>query len=303
MAPACVANAMDRPKEPARARRIPTPSRSARGIGALRDGLTALVERASAVGTGGAAPIRRGAESLEEPVSPFHLGDGRRVPALSASEMREVDRVTIESFGIQLVQMMENAGRSLAELAVELFSPGRVTVLAGPGGNGGGGLVAARHLHNRGVRVAVATSGPPTNPVTAHQARVAEALGVPFVDGLAGADLVLDALVGYGLRGPLGGRAAELVERANRGGAPVIALDVPSGLDATSGRGAEPCVRAAVTMTLALPKRGLARSPSVDRLFLSDISVLPAALRAVHAEVADLFARGPTVELGRDSFA
>jgi len=71
------------------------------------------------------------------------------VPALTTEQMRAVDRAMVEDLHIELVQMMENAGRGLAELAITRFSPDSVTVLAGPGGNGGGGLVAARHLANR----------------------------------------------------------------------------------------------------------------------------------------------------------
>ncbi len=80
------------------------------------------------------------------------------LPALTAEQMREVDRVAVEELGIELVQMMENAGRSLADLAIRIFGPESVTVLAGSGGNGGGGLVAARHLANRGVTPRVVLS-------------------------------------------------------------------------------------------------------------------------------------------------
>jgi len=84
--------------------------------------------------------------------------DSRSIPALTASQMREVDRIMAEDLHIELVQMVENAGRSLAELALRRFRPATVTVLAGPGGNGGGGLAAARHLANRGAGVRVTLS-------------------------------------------------------------------------------------------------------------------------------------------------
>ena len=77
------------------------------------------------------------------------------LPAVTADQMREVDRMMIDEFRIDLTQMMENAGRNLADLAQQLFAPSDAVVLAGPGGNGGGGLVAARHLANRGVAVQV----------------------------------------------------------------------------------------------------------------------------------------------------
>src|SRR5262249_40569114 len=101
----------------------------------------------------------------------MHIVSRRELPALTTEQMREVDRVMVEDLHIELVQMMENAGRSLAELAIDRFSPGSVTVLAGPGGNGGGGLVAARHLANRGCQVQVVLSEPGRlAPVPAHQA-------------------------------------------------------------------------------------------------------------------------------------
>src|SRR5215472_971700 len=101
------------------------------------------------------------------------------VPALTTEQMRAVDRAMVEDLHIELVQMMENAGRNLAELAITRFSPTSVTVLAGPGGNGGGGLVAARHLANRGCQVQVVLSEPDRlTPVPAHQADILTRMGV-----------------------------------------------------------------------------------------------------------------------------
>src|SRR5262250_1465462 len=103
----------------------------------------------------------------------MHSLSRRKLPALTTEQMREVDRVMVEDLHIELVQMMENAGRSLAELAIDQFSPGSVTVLAGPGGNGGGGLVGARHLANRGCRVQVVLSEPGRlTGVPAHEADI-----------------------------------------------------------------------------------------------------------------------------------
>ena len=100
------------------------------------------------------------------------------VPALTTDQMRDVDRAMIEDLRIDLIQMMENAGRSLAELAVDRFSADSVTVLAGPGGNGGGGMVAARHLANRGRTVSVVLSEPDSlTPVPAHQADILSRMG------------------------------------------------------------------------------------------------------------------------------
>src|SRR5215467_10182978 len=99
---------------------------------------------------------------MTSPGQLFPAIDARAVPWLSVAQMREVDRIMVEELGISLVRMMENAGRSLAQVARELLggdTAGRsILVLAGPGGNGGGGLVAARHLSAAGANVAVALS-------------------------------------------------------------------------------------------------------------------------------------------------
>ncbi|NUR27642.1 MAG: hypothetical protein HOV83_17670 [Catenulispora sp.] len=133
--------------------------------------------------------------------------------------MREVDRAMVEDFHIQLIQMMENTGRSLA---VEVFAPRRVVVLAGVGGNGGGGLVAARHLANRGREVHVVLTEPADHyaGVPEHQLKILSHLGVSVTNSgtppADNADLIVDALIGYSLVGDPTGRAAELIDWANR---------------------------------------------------------------------------------------
>src|SRR5215813_2063457 len=113
------------------------------------------------------------------------------VPALTTDQMRAVDQAMVEDLHIELIQMMENAGRSLAELAVARFAPASVTVLAGPGGNGGGGLVAARHLVNRGCTVSVILSEPDSlTPVPAHQADILARIGSVIATAPAAADLL-----------------------------------------------------------------------------------------------------------------
>ena len=228
--------------------------------------------------------------------------------------MREVDRLAVEEFGITLLQMMENAGRALARLARERFLAGdarakRVLVLAGPGGNGGGGLVCARNLHNWGANVRVLATAPPEEmgDVPRHQLRILDVLGVPTVVAteatrLPEADLIVDALVGYSLRGAPSGAAAALVRAANQHPAPILALDVPTGVDSTNGEVAGDAVRADATLTLALPKTGLrtaAANEYVGELYLADISI-PAELYArpgLGIEVGPLFASDDIIRL------
>jgi NAD(P)H-hydrate epimerase len=239
------------------------------------------------------------------------MHDATTCPAVTSAQMREVDRAMIEDFHIELVQMMENAGRGLTELAVDVFGPPRVLVLAGPGGNGGGGLVAARHLANRGrqVRVVLATQAERLAAVPRHQLDILTRMGVPVavaarLDDLPSTlhahgdvDLVIDALLGYSLSGDPREPVASLIRWINEQSAPVLSLDTPSGLDVTSGVPAEPCVLATATLTLALPKTGLLRAPQVGQLHLADISVPPVLYRRLGIEVGDLFAQSPIVHV------
>jgi NAD(P)H-hydrate epimerase len=201
------------------------------------------------------------------------------VPAVTADEMRGVDRVAVEEFGLALLSMMENAGRTLAAHARELRA-GPVTVLAGSGGNGGGGLACARHLANRDVPVSVVLDRPPADleGAAARQHGVLAEMEVPVgigPDALDDSELVVDALVGYGLQGPLRGPAADLVTAANRVDSGTLSLDVPSGRDATSGAEPGVAVDPDYVLTLALPKTGLVGLDAA--LSLADISI-PAAV-------------------------
>jgi NAD(P)H-hydrate epimerase len=220
------------------------------------------------------------------------------VPVLTTNQMREVDRVMVEDLHIELIQMMENAGRNLAELALTRFDPTYVTVLAGPGGNGGGGLVAARHLANRGCEVRVTLSEPDRlSMVPAHQADILHRMGVAFADRPSSAELVLDALIGYSLRGDPTGAAAELIDWANNQPA-VLALDTPSGLDVTTGIAGNPCVRANATLTLALPKVGLVDAAEVGELYVADISVPPLVYEGLGINLPSLFRETSVIRLG-----
>ncbi|MDP8929428.1 MAG: NAD(P)H-hydrate epimerase [Actinomycetota bacterium] len=214
--------------------------------------------------------------------------------------MREVDRFAMVELRIGLIQMMENAGRSLADLAIGIFRPQSVTVLAGPGGNGGGGLVAARHLANRGATPRVVLSRPDAElaDVPAHQLEILRRMGVEVHADPPPADLVIDALIGYSLRGDPHGRSAELIAWANRQQSPVLALDLPSGLDATSGQPATPRIHAAATLTLGLPKAGLLKAPELTgRLYLADISLPPAVYRRLGIHAPLVFERDTLLEL------
>jgi NAD(P)H-hydrate epimerase len=208
----------------------------------------------------------------------FRTSTGRSVPAVTADEMRDVDRGAVDEVGLQLLQMMENAGRTLA-WHVRDARVGEVVVVAGNGGNGGGGLACARHLANRAVPVRVVLDRPAAEltGAPAHQCRILETMDVPVtagVEALAPTDeraTVVDALIGYGLDGDVRDPAAAYVERMNDRVGPTVSLDVPSGLDATTGETLGAAVTPDRTVTLALPKTGL--DAATGALFLADIGI------------------------------
>ncbi len=243
--------------------------------------------------------------------SDVYLGE---VPYLTTAQMIEVDRLMVEDYQIQLIQMMENAGRNLAQLARERFlsrypKKKSIIVLAGTGGNGGGALVCARWLHNWGVlvRVFVTKSEAAFAPIPAHQLGILRRMNVPIarVDDLlteSYVDLIIDGIIGYGIRGTPKDSAIEMIRWANRQPAPILALDVPSGLDATTGVAFDPIIRAAATMTLALPKEGLRVSGSADyvgELYLADIGVPPELYMkpSINVRVSHIFAERDIVRL------
>lgn len=204
----------------------------------------------------------------------YRTPDGTPVPGVTGEEMRAIDRVAVEDVGLDLVRMMEHAGRGLAEAVLELDG-GPVTVLSGSGGNGGGGLACARHLANREVPVRVHLTRDPAalEGVTAEQLRVLAAMDVPIVSSgpVEIEGIAVDAVVGYGIEGAPRGRVKDLIEGIGDSRSPTVSLDLPSGVDATTGERPGVAVSPDLTVTLALPKTGLA---AVDGdLRLVDLSI------------------------------
>jgi NAD(P)H-hydrate epimerase len=199
------------------------------------------------------------------------------IPWLTVEQMVEADRLAVEAFGIELLQMMEHAGSSLAELTHRLAPAGDVVVLAGGGNNGGGGLAAARHLVNRGRRVSVALATETPGVAPAHHLATLAEMGITPGEP-PDVPIVVDSLVGYGLAGPLRGRAAELAAwTADRF---VVSLDFPSGHHHPGG------VDPAATLTLALPKHGLRE---LEPLYLADLGLPPALWERMGLHVDPLF--------------
>jgi len=235
----------------------------------------------------------------------FFTDTGVEVPAVTAEQMREVDRIASEETGPNLFQMMENAGRNLALLAMavlgEKWTASRIVVLAGSGGNGGGGICAARHLANRGIDVKLCLAEPDhLEEAPAFQRKIFRSTHGREIDAAflsaEPVDLILDGLIGYGLRSAPRSPVAELIRWSNGTGAPILALDVPSGLNSTTGHRPGDYIQPRWTMTLALPKTGLLPE-STGQLFLADIGIPEQTYRRLGLSYVNPFAKGFWVPL------
>jgi len=217
---------------------------------------------------------------------------------MSREEVRRVDAWAIEEIGVPGVVLMENAGRSCAELVKQKFvgvEHPKVCVFCGTGNNGGDGYVIARHLLNAGFRVRIVLCG--ARDKVRGDARInldiLERLGhaaepldpgandLPIYVNAFGqdADIIVDALFGTGLRGELKGEFQALIEAINHLGRPILAVDIPSGLDCDSGAPLGAAIRAACTVTFVAMKKGFLASPEATRytgeIYVASIGVEP----------------------------
>lgn len=216
---------------------------------------------------------------------------------IKAAEMQEVDRRATDEYGIPSLLLMENAGIRTAEMAGEIlttFADKKVIILAGRGNNGGDGLVAARHLHVSGAKPITFIMGEveqlsTDSLINYNILHKMTDLIYPLLNQtdreklileLLDADLIIDAIYGIGFKGSLGAFEAEIVKLINRSRLPVLAVDIPSGVEADTGKVSGEAVKAAATITFALPKIGLVLEPGKNyagQLKIADISI-PSAL-------------------------
>lgn len=201
----------------------------------------------------------------QPPAAPWPEAFGRaHVPLPTAPQAAAADRAARERFGVPERVLMENAGRAAAQVLQQLFPAGAIVGVAGSGNNGGDLLVMLRVLRawGRDVRLIAGGSRPP-DPALTHGAdlRIIQDED-EAVRELARCDLVVDGLLGTGTTGAPRGAAAEWIRRINGSGRKVVALDLPSGVDATTGQAFAEAVNADVTVTFGWPKLGLMLQPA-----------------------------------------
>lgn len=215
--------------------------------------------------------------------------------AANTGQMREIERMTINEYGISGTVLMENAGRAVAECAAS-YNAERYTVVCGKGNNGGDGCVAARHLYNMGKQVTIMMIGRPEE--LSGDARlnyeIAKKIGIDIEEGLKedtlkNSDVIIDALIGIGIKGAPRGEIKEAIISINRSGKKVVAIDVPSGVNTDTGAVEGECVRADDTVTFGVHRLGLACCPGAQyagRVHVRDISF---ARQAIDRQGIDVF--------------
>lgn len=210
----------------------------------------------------------------------FFTEDGLEVPAVTAAQMVALREAVPNGSGLHLLQLIENAGRNIAEWIIGMADSGalpRVLVLAGPDNNGAAGICGARHLANHDVPVALALTEPTrlsgvlAQQLTAFHETQGREVAIDVLDGES-PDVVIDALIGYNSSTPVQGRTADAIEWTNAADADIVSLDVPSGVDATTGETTGTAVLPHVTLTFGLPFTGL-HEGNAGELILADIGI------------------------------
>jgi NAD(P)H-hydrate epimerase len=231
---------------------------------------------------------------------------------LNTAQMREADRRTIEDVGLPAIVLMENAGREVAaaiEAAFDDLALSQITVLCGPGNNGGDGFVVARALAAKAGGVAVYVIGGAAASTGDARAnlRVLQYLDVVEIIEIANAaawkvegpdaldaDLVVDALFGTGVRVPLTGLYETIVANVNAAGRPVVSIDLPSGLSADTSEVPGPAIRAAMTVTLGAPKLPLVLPPAeayAGEMIVADIGIPASVVNALDGPRVEVLTR------------
>ncbi len=214
-------------------------------------------------------------------INEFLTNTGLIVPAVTKEQMIEVDKIAVEETGPNLFQMMENAGRNLALTVMDLIKEKSIgkkaLIFAGTGGNGGGGICAARHLLNHNYKpIVILSNEEKMQEIPSCQLGIFKKAGgqiIPFekVNDVK-PDVIIDAIIGYSLSTAPRGIVLEMINFINKNEIPTISLDIPTGVLATTGENPGEFVKPDKTVTLALPKTGL-YPEKCGEIILADIGI------------------------------
>jgi len=229
---------------------------------------------------------------------------------VSAEEMRQIDQRAIDKYGIPGLVLMENAGWRVVQVVEQILESvvgKKVTIFAGKGNNGGDAFVVARHLRNMGAQVKILVTCEPTEisgdakvnleilekiDLKVYHLLNANSLNIVKV-ALISTDLVIDGIFGTGFKGVVNKYMGKIFDLINQCEKPIVSIDIPSGVEANTGKVLGPCVKANHTVTMALPKIGLLLEPGASftgNLYIGDISIPEEAIteQGINRYVTDL---------------
>lgn len=216
---------------------------------------------------------------------------------ITSKQMAKVDNIAMKKYGLTVEQMMENAGRNLARFAYDKFKPKEVLVAYGKGNNGGGGLVAARHLKILGVNVEIIGASKTVNTNVSRELKILKKMGVHQTTRVTKADIIIDALLGYNIKGNPKNKYAKLIKEINKTKSKIISLDLPSGLDPNTGKCHKPCIKSDYTITLALPKIGLKHTTQAGKIYLSNIGIPNEVYTSLNIKIKNYFSKDDIVKV------
>ncbi len=236
------------------------------------------------------------------------------IPTLTAEQMKQVDSLAVKFFGLDVLQLMENTGRGVAEIARIILGKLRgreITILCGKGNNGGDGLVAARWLINWGAKVKIILACHPDELSEHNRAQLgvlrsmfADVIHLihsyQYEDAIKRADLVIDGLLGYNIQGDPRDLCAKLIEFTNQNAKKVLAIDIPSGLDPDTGQPFNPCIKADSTITFCLPKKGLLEKSARDfvgKIYLADIGIPTEVFEKMGLKIPKIFEKESLIRI------
>ena len=233
------------------------------------------------------------------------------IPSITADQMRQIDDVVVNRFGVETQMLMENAGRSVAMMARQILKDLKgkeIVVLVGRGNNGGDGLVAARFLNNWGAKVSCIVAEHPDNQkdLTKWHVGILKSMYVnvvyqteqiTFQQLMRTCSLIIDGLIGYNLEGDPKGIYKTLIELANNSGKRILAIDNPSGFDLSSGQPKTPCINANYTLCLCLPKSSLIGKKEAGEIWVADIGVPHEVYEFLDMKIPKIFEERDLIKL------
>lgn len=232
-----------------------------------------------------------------------------KIISVTVEQMREVDRIMIDEIGVSILMMMENASRNIAVLTRMILGGSlknkKIIILCGKGNNGGDGLGAARHLINFGANVIciISENASMLGKETRTQFYILKNINAKLIEFsdknyykieayIKSSDLIIDALLGYNMKGNPKKPISTLIHLSNNARKPILAIDIPSGLNGDTGLPNDPTMKATTTITLALPKVGLLKKSArehVGKLYVADLSIPKKVYTKIGIEVPFLF--------------